>query len=329
MKRGWMKRAGGIVAVGGLVALAAPAQGAALPQQNDAECQCVDADGNRIEDCTCFRMPRFEMAFAPFSARPRLGISVDGDQPSSIDAQGAEVASVLDDGPADEAGLERGDIITRINGQSLLSPLAAEVEEDFDEDESLPVQRLLSIARGLEPGEQVEIEYLRDGERRAASLEARELSRRNYAFSFDPEQIRVGAERMREDAERMREQARAMGERMRYEFRGGDPVVVPAPPAFGFFGGPMGSRYGIELIELNEGLGTYFGTSEGVLVTEVDEDSALGLRPGDVILRVGDREATSPGRVVRLLETYEDGEQVTFRIRRDGAETSVMGRLER
>jgi serine protease Do len=87
------------------------------------------------------------------------------------------------------------------------------------------------------------------------------------------------------------------------------------------------SRYGLELIELNEGLGDYFGTSEGVLVTGLDEDSTLGLRPGDVILRVGDRDVTTPDRVLRLLGTYEDGEEVTFRVRRNGSEMSVMGRL--
>lgn len=322
-----MNRAGWTLAVCALVALAAPTQGsAAVPQQSDVECRCVDADGNRIEECTCFRMPRFEVAFAPFSARPRIGISVDGDQASSIDAQGAEVQSVLPDGPAAEAGLREGDIITRIAGRSLLSPLAADVEEDFDEDESLPVQRLLSIARDLEPGEEVEIEYLREGQRSTVSVEARELSGRSYAFGFDGDQIRIDADRMRADAERIRDRVGVL------EWRGDAPplpIAPRAPATFGFFGGPMGSRFGIELIELNEGLGTYFGTTQGVLVTEVDEDSTLGLRPGDVILRVGDREATSPDRVVRLLETYEDGEQINFRIRRSGAETSVMGRLER
>jgi serine protease Do len=92
--------------------------------------------------------------------------------------------------------------------------------------------------------------------------------------------------------------------------------------------GPFGSaRYGVQLIELNEGLGDYFGTSEGVLVVEVDEDSTLGLRPGDVILSVGEREVATPDRVLRLLGTYEDDEEITFRIRRNGAEMSVMGRL--
>jgi len=64
-----------------------------------------------------------------------------------------------------------------------------------------------------------------------------------------------------------------------------------------------------------------------VLISDIDEDSPLGLRPGDVILRVGDREATSPERVRRILESYGDDESVTFRVRRQGSELDVLGRL--
>jgi hypothetical protein len=326
MKRGWLKRAGWLLGVSVLAAIAWPAQGSATVQQQDqAECRCVDADGEPIANCTCFRLPRLEMAFAPFGARPRLGISVDSDQSSSVDAQGAEVTSVLEDGPAAEAGLQEGDVITRINGQSLLAPLAADVEEDLDEDESLPVQRLLSIARGLEPGDRVEIEYLRGGQRLTASVEAQELSPRTMAYALES----IDADRIRADAERLREQMRELRENTQdlpFRWNGDGPFVVgDAPGALGLLGS---SRYGLQLIELNEGLGSYFGTAVGVLVTDVDEDSALGLRPGDVIVRVGDRDVASPERVLRLLGTYDDDEDITFRVRRNGSEMEVVGRLQ-
>jgi hypothetical protein len=329
MMTGWMNRVGWIVAVAALTAVAAPAQASAAVQQTDVECRCVDDDGDPVDDCTCFRLPNLEMAFAPFGSGPRLGISVDTDQRGTYDAQGARVTRVLDDGPAGEAGLEAGDVIVSIDGQSLLQPLDADREEDFDLDESLPVQRLLALARELEEGQQVRIEYLRDGERMSATIEAQELSGRSFAWAFDADQMRMDAERMREDAERLREQMRDMrvfqwapedrdGAGVRF-FGGDAPLLI----------GPLGSaRYGVELIELNEGLGSYFGTAEGVLVTEVDDDSTLGLRPGDVILGVGDREATTPNRVLRLMGTYDDNEDITFRIRRNGAETTVTGRLD-
>lgn len=337
MKRGSMRRMGWLLAVGALAVLGAPDAGAAQQtREREQECRCVDAAGDPIEDCTCFRMPRFDMAFAPFAARPRLGISVSSDQGATFDAEGARVTSVIEDGPAYEAGLREGDVITRMDGQSLLQSLAADVEEGFDVDESLPVQRLMSIARGLEAGEEVEIEYLRDGQRRTTTVEAREISPRSFAYSIEPERMRMDAERMRFDAERLREELRGLREGMReFEFRFDDPeaggdrdVTILRGRGAPFVFGPLGSaRYGLELVELNEGLGAYFGTTDGVLVTDVDEDSQLGLRAGDVIQRVGDREAETPERVLSLLRTYDDDEEIRFRIRRDGREIDVAGRL--
>jgi S1-C subfamily serine protease len=84
---------------------------------------------------------------------------------------------------------------------------------------------------------------------------------------------------------------------------------------------------GLALVGLNPGLAEYFGATRGVLVTDVHEDSALGLEAGDVILSIGDREATDPERVRSLLTTYDDDEAITLDILRDRREMSVQGRL--
>ena len=52
-------------------------------------------------------------------------------------AQGAVVADVLEGGPADEAGLRKGDVVTTLDGQSLIDPIGAAAYEDFDLDESV------------------------------------------------------------------------------------------------------------------------------------------------------------------------------------------------
>ena len=68
------------------------------------------------------------------------------------------------DSPAEEAGLEEGDVITVFEGQVLTIPLPdSDVERDLDLDRSLPAQRLLALAGDLEEGQTVEIRYLRDG----------------------------------------------------------------------------------------------------------------------------------------------------------------------
>jgi len=330
MKTGWWRKMGWGTAFAALTLLVwVPAASAQL---NGQDCRCVDSDGNAIENCTCFVVPEvpdiealmalgggpdFDFDFDFAAARPRLGVTVSSDQDDALDAQGALVTDVMEDGPADEAGIREGDIITSVGGQSLFAPLSSDAEEDFDLDASLPVQRLLGIARELDPGEAVEVAYLRDGQTRTATVEAQDLAGmwgawgRNFRAEIMPqmEQLR---ERLREqsfDLERNRRDVRV--------FQGRGPFVQT----------PGAARYGLEMVELTPGLGSYFGTEEGVLVSDVDEDSAFGLLPGDVILRVGDRDATSPERVRRMLDSYGDDEEVTFRVRRQGSEIDVLGRL--
>jgi len=347
MKMGWWQSAGLGTAVAAF-ALVTWAPGASA-QADDRECQCVDADGNAIENCTCFVMPEVpdmaeafawspdrDFAFSFRAARPRLGVTVSPEQDDVLDAQGARVNDVMEDGPADEAGLQEGDVITSVDGRSLSQPLDDDVEEDFDLDASIPVQRLLAIARDLEPGQSVEIGYLRDGEARTATVEANDLSEsmrvwaRQFRDEFQPRMERFQQE-MRPRIEELQRQLRPRIDEIREQVREQSRQWERTGRAFGDFEPfvPDGSyaRYGLRLTELTPGLGEYFGTDHGVLVTDVDDDSPVGLRAGDVILRVGDREATSPGRVLRVLSSYDNGESVTFRVRRQGSEIDVMGRL--
>ena len=53
-----------LLCAAGMLALIAVASPAAA--QSDAnECRCVDADGNEIERCSCFRSPRIETLLVP------------------------------------------------------------------------------------------------------------------------------------------------------------------------------------------------------------------------------------------------------------------------
>lgn len=347
MKTGWWRNAGLCTALVAFQVAASPPDASA--QSRRQECRCVDADGNAIENCQCFVIPDVpdmaeafawspdrEFAFSFRTARPRLGLTVSTEQDEALDAQGARVNNVMAEGPAADAGLREGDIITSVDGRSLGQPLADEVEEDFDLDGSIPVQRLLAIARELEPGQTVEVGYLRDGEAHTATVEADDLSdswqawARQFREELQPrlEQLRseIGPHMERFQRE-LRPRIDEMGEQIREQARQWEQNGW----AFGDFE-PLGrdgsfARYGLRLTELTPGLGAYFGTDHGVLVTDVDDDSPLGLRAGDVILRVGDREVTRPERVLRILAGYDAGDSVTFRIRRQGNEIDVMGRL--
>lgn len=299
-----------VIACGLLWGAAAPvgAQEEEPPEEARAgeRCVCLDVDGIR------------ERAMAAVGHRARLGVGIDAEQGSDDDALGVRVTDVAERGPASDAGLVEGDVIVAIDGRSVLEPLANGDEEDgLDEDRSLPVQRLVRILSEHEPGDEVQVAYLRDGERRTATAEL-------DAFGW-------------------------MG---RFGSMGGPhglghPIPPPAPPAAGLRfhegephlfelrrgpGAPVGlgperRRSGLRVTDLNPELGEYFGTEEGVLVLEVVEGSTLGIRPGDVLQAVGERSVEEADDVYRILGSYEGGEEVRFRVRRSGRELTVSGTM--
>lgn len=328
------------VALFGMAAMFALAgAGQALHAQDvRSECRCVDADGNEIERCSCLRTPVLDNLIERYGVdrqRARLGVSVDAGQAARYDTEGARVSDVLRGGPADDAGIREGDVIVRLNGQALTESIGADLERSFDLDGSAPVQRLLALAGELEPGQEVEIDYLREGERRSTVVEADDLTQWGSGFGMAVPSW---------DAERFRGQMRALTDGMRggtFRFDGPDRDVRirfqgPDRDQVRVFGGGEGflfrdggSADRLDLVELNPGLGAYFGVDEGVLVLDADSESSLGLEPGDVVLAIGDRPVDGPARLRRILSSYGEDEEVTFRIVRDGDEMTVTGRRGR
>lgn len=298
-------------------------------------------------------------------ARARLGVSLDATQGEEFDRQGARITDVVEGSPADEAGLQEGDIITHLDGNSLLAPIPGEEELEFGEETSLPVQRLMALARDLEDGQEVEVRYLRDGEAGTVTLEAAEMDDRwvtvlprggrgrvyglepegNFRWRYAPgEDFRIHVVPDLEDLEIEIPEFdfeefqidtlhgwsvwKGEGPDIRV-FRGaGAPGVAffrsGEAPMFGLWGGRM---HGLDLRKLNPDLGEYFSVDRGVLVMEVDEDSTLGLLPGDVILSIGDREVEDTEDVLRILGSYEEDEAVSFTVMRKGRELSVEGTM--
>lgn len=287
----------------------------------------------------------------------RMGVFVDQHQPTRYDESGARLTGVTRNSAAGEAGLEEGDIITSINGQSLTAELSAELEDEFDRNESLPAQRLMAIARELEPGDPLDIEYVRDGESASVSFEAEAASDGWMVLGGVPTapDLSFGWNEGGEDRVRMESQLRGLTQSLRtqnhralersqgmlMELQGGNlrlgygnvwasSRVLNACPSGShmFMGDNAGCLVGTEIREIEAELGSYFDVDGGLLVVDAAVDNPLGLEAGDVILAIGGREISSFRRLRRLITSYEAGESITLTVMRDGSEVELEGTLD-
>lgn len=213
--------------------------------------------------------------------RGRIGVVVKTDADAADDKLGARIDAVTPGGPADKAGLKAGDIITRFNGTAL-GGVATEEDEA-----SGPGMKLIELARALDPGDTVQVDYRRGSETRKATIVAQDLSWGGNVHVETGEMPRMW----------------------------NLPNMDLAPgAAFAF---TMGDAWGgIELVSLNPDLGEYFGTREGILVVRASEDSTLPLKGGDVIVAIGGRKPTSPMHAMRILRSYDEGETVSIEVLR-------------
>jgi S1-C subfamily serine protease len=239
--------------------------------------------------------------------RARLGVKVNL-QARETDSVGAYVEAVTPGGPAEKAGLKSGDVITKLDGSSLLGGT-----ERVPEGRSLPGTRLIQLAARLEPNDTIEVQYRRGKEMRSAKVVTQgdddTLMRmgpegRAFSFRFD-------------DDMRSMEGLHRQFDRMRVEGGPGGPMRV-------WVGGPLAD---LELAPLNPDLGQYFGATEGVLIIDVPKESPLGLKGGDVLLTIDGRKAASPGQAHRILQSYEGEETVKFEVLRNRKKLTVAGKM--
>jgi predicted metalloprotease with PDZ domain len=237
-----------------------------------------------------------------FNRRARLGVKVTL-QALPSDSAGASIDGVVPGGPADEAGLRAGDVITKLDGASLVRGGSG---PHAGADRSLPGMRLIELAARLEPNDTVEVEYLRDGARKTARLVTNDEP--NF-FRF-PGPGMPGADEMGPGEMRM------MGPGLDH--------MAPGGHHFEFFYGPLAR---LELAPLNADLGQYFGTTDGVLVISVPKGSPLGLRGGDVVQAVDGRKASSPAQLLRILRSYDAGDTLKLDVLRNRKRDTVTGHM--
>ena len=92
-------------------------------------------------------------------------------------------------------------------------------------------------------------------------------------------------------------------------------------------------RMGVQIAELTEQLGDYFGVKggKGALITDVVEESPAekaGLKAGDVIVRIGDEKIDGTSDVYQALEDREKGDKVNVEVVRNQGKESHTVTLE-
>lgn len=281
------------------------------------------------------------------SARPVIGVIL-----GHPEGQGIEVLGVSPDGPSERAGIKKGDIIVAVGGREI-----TRINESGDAREGLRIalrdieadkpvtisvereNRTLDVSVVPKIREPMSWQSVTRFPSAASTprLVASARSPGSPEAPRAPERV-ISVERivvpeidtveMTQQIEQMRaeiEKRRALREAGRVEAADGQWEIelhelselgnFALQDANVWFGLPMAQ--GLQLAEIDPGLGEYFKTDRGVLVLKARDDNELQLESGDVILQVGDTEVNSPAEFMRALRAYDSGDELVMDIKRD------------
>jgi serine protease Do len=239
----------------------------------------------------------------------RIGASIRDIEQSDAKAApvsgGVVVDDVAEDGPAEKAGILKGDIVVEFDGERVRSS-----------------RQFTRLVQETPAGRKVQASLLRNGQKMNVTIEPRESA------GFD---LFVNGEGMRAFRNFERDFSDVLP-----ALPPAPPVppAPPAPPAFpdieSYFYHSSGTL-GMTVQGLTDQLAQYFGTKDGVLVTSVSEGSAAakaGLKAGDVVTSVNGSDVTSPSDLRRRTQRLQDGDDLTLGVMRDRKPLTLKGKVE-
>lgn len=201
--------------------------------------------------------------------------------------RGVGISRVTEGGPAEKAGLKKGDVILQFDGEQVTT-----------------TRKLFRLIGEAAPEQTVRLTILRGGSEQQLS-------------------VTLG---MREDAVRALGALTPQQRGILREMPRAPQVWNDAPQVFSYgFGGNR--RVGITTTPLTKQLAEFFGVSggQGLLVTSVTENSPAskgGLRAGDVITELNGEKIEDADDFIRALNRKDEGE-VTLTIIRDKSQRTI------
>jgi S1-C subfamily serine protease len=262
------------------------------------------------------------IATAPLFAQagqPWLGVRVE-----LVEAQearqlgipgGLRVSEVVQGSPAEEEGLEPGDILLSVGGRPVTT-----------------IESLQVLMRAARPGDVFKLGVRRSsGQTEPMEVMLGSLADRDPVLAEDEEYKRL-RERQRE-LDRERHHLQEEIERRRIELGRGtpepqverpepaQPEPAPQPRVEPPERATLRVQMGARMVDLRPDEAASLGLEGGARVTEVTEGGAAaeaGLKAGDVVVKAGERSIAGTGDLRAVLLAKEPGDKLILVVHRDG-----------
>lgn len=208
------------------------------------------------------------------------------------DVKGVGVESVVEGSPAQAAGLQKGDVIVRVNG-----------------DEITSTRKLTRLIGEISPDHQARLTVMRGGSEREINVTVGKRPGIRFGEGSFQWSGPIGKFEMPQMPDLPNLQNLP---RIEVPF----PPGVPDMPMTWSFGR---RQIGVGVTPLTKQLAGHFGVDSGVLVNNVRENSAAakaGVRAGDVITEIDGKPVKGDSDLIRALGEKKDG-SVTLTIVRD------------
>jgi len=223
--------------------------------------------------------------------------------------RGVGITQVMNESPAQKAGLRNNDVILRLDGENVTS-----------------VRKLNRLVSEIAPDHVVKITISRNGAEQDVTATIGKRNNLNAARDlFSGRQPRVWKWEGPRNSDKFPNMEKI-------------PNAEKFPNVEKFFDLPdnsgdlaiiMGNsrRIGVSTMELSKQLADYFGIANGhgVLVTSVSDDGPAaksGVKAGDVITAVDGEAVDSPGDIARLINRKKDGD-VTLTVIRNKSQQTI------